>query len=51
MPTQKSVRFDLSELQAQINEEQQRHNVLSNITVTNIFKKSRIRFISNFDRN
>uniref|UniRef100_A0A914MM56 Uncharacterized protein n=1 Tax=Meloidogyne incognita TaxID=6306 RepID=A0A914MM56_MELIC len=32
MPTQKSVRFDLSELQAQITEEQQRQNVLFNIT-------------------
>nr|CAD2198009.1 unnamed protein product [Meloidogyne enterolobii] len=32
MPTQKSVRFDLRELQAQISEEQQRQNVLFNIT-------------------
>uniref|UniRef100_A0A915LJ35 Uncharacterized protein n=1 Tax=Meloidogyne javanica TaxID=6303 RepID=A0A915LJ35_MELJA len=32
MPTQKSVRFDLSEFQAQISEERQRQNVLFNIT-------------------
>jgi len=33
MPTQKSVRFNLSEFQAQISEERQRQNVLFNITV------------------
>lgn len=32
MPTQKSVRFNLSEFQAQISEERQRQNVLFNIT-------------------